>query len=93
MSAMENMVRTVLRALDVDVDTLKAEVTGRIVQFETNVQTLNTTLISLHERTARIEKTLDALCTHLKIPTAKQTETNNVDHGSRSGNAADTSLQ
>ena len=78
MSAMENLVKTILRALDVDVEALKTEVIGRVVAFEKNVETLNATLISLHERQQREEKLLLALCEHHSIDTAKIMETANV---------------
>lgn len=75
MSAMENMVRTMLKALDVDVDTVKAEVTTRIVAFEENVKTLNGTLISIMETQGRMEHNLkrlmDAQGMEYELPPAK----------------------
>jgi NAD(P)H-dependent flavin oxidoreductase YrpB (nitropropane dioxygenase family) len=76
MSAMENMVRTILKSMDIDVEAMKAEVTSRIVAFEENVKTLNSTLITLLKRTEAIENKLDALCEFHNIPTAT-TETTN----------------
>lgn len=79
MSAMENMVRTVLSAMDIDVEKMKAEVTGRIAAFEKNVETLNDTLIKLHTRSADIESKLDLLIAfHNLKPTAKTNGAANV---------------
>lgn len=62
---MEGMVRTMLRAMDVDVDVVKAEVTTRIAKFEGNIETLNNTLISIMETQARIERNQHALASAL----------------------------
>lgn len=64
-SAMEGMVRTMLRAMDIDVETVKAEVTTRILKFEGNIETLNNTLISIMETQARTERNLRALASVL----------------------------
>jgi len=64
MSAMETMVRTILSSLDIDVEAMKSEVTTRIVDFENNVKTLNSTLITLMQRTSAIENKLDLLLLH-----------------------------
>jgi len=78
MSAIEGMVRTILSALDIDVEKLKEEVTGRIKNFETNLETLNATLIALHKSNKRIEAKLDAICEYhnirVTLPTANDTE-------------------
>lgn len=77
MSAIEGMVRTILSALDIDVEKLKEEVTGRIKNFETNLETLNATLIALHKSNKRIEAKLDAICEYhnLSVLTANEEET------------------
>lgn len=84
-SAMEGAVRTLLRAMDIDVDEVKAEVTKRIEKFEGNIETLNNTLISIMEAQARMErnqhKIAAALAPDLElepIPTANG-ETRNAD--------------
>lgn len=60
-TAIETMARTILRALDVDVEALKSETITRIAQFEQNVKTLNETLILLHEGVKRIEAKQDEI--------------------------------
>lgn len=55
MSAIETLIKTVLNHLDLDVEVLKEQVTSRIKAFETNVETLNATLIAHHKSLARIE--------------------------------------
>ena len=77
MAAMDNMVRTLLKAMDVDVDAVKEEVTKRIKAFEGNLETLNTTLITIMDTQKRIEKNQQAIAAALcpdvilePIPTA-----------------------
>lgn len=77
MSAIENMVRVVLGALDIDVEQIKEQVTGRVDQFEANVKTLNDTLTLLHERTTRIEMMCETL--------VKQKEQFNLIYGKLAG--------
>lgn len=77
MAAMDNMVRTLLKAMDVDVDAVKEEVTRRIKLFEGNLDTLNGTLITIMETQKRNERNIHliaaALCPDVilePIPTA-----------------------
>lgn len=67
MSAIENMIKMVLNALDIDADTIKNEVTTRVQQFETNVQTLNAAVtrnaIDNHRNTVMLE----SICKHLNL--------------------------
>jgi DNA polymerase III psi subunit len=58
MSAMENMVQMVLKALNVDPDEIKKEVLTRVQQFEQNVTLLNTTLTGMNEKLAVQAQTL-----------------------------------
>ena len=68
MSALESMIRTVLNAMDLDVEEVKAQVTSRIKAFEQNLATLNATLISHDTRLARIEKNLVTLMAKYDLP-------------------------
>lgn len=68
MSAMENMIRTVLNAMDIDVETIKTDVLQRVKQFEDSVATLNATLISLHQESKRNAAMLESICAHLSLP-------------------------
>lgn len=61
MSAMENMVRMILKSFDVDPEAIKKDVLGRVEAFEANVKTLNDTLALLLETQARIELKLDTI--------------------------------
>lgn len=83
MSAMENMVRTVLKAMDLDVDQVKSEVTSRIVAFENNLATLNATLIAINGRLENIEKNLSALMEYhdLEYQNAKGNSHGNDERG------------
>jgi hypothetical protein len=86
-SAMEVAIRTMLRAMDVDVEAVKAEVTSRIEKFEGNVTTLNNTLISIMEAQGRTERNLAALAAalcpevELELPPAKNGVTANANNG------------
>lgn len=81
MSALETMVRTVLGALDLDVDQVKGEVTSRIKAFEANLATLNATLISLDARMSAMEKNMAALCDSAGIEYQTTKGTNNDARG------------
>lgn len=74
MTAMENAIRMVLRALDIDVESVKSDVAKRVENFEANVTTLNNTLILLHQKQRLIDEKLDLLLTEhgIEIPTAKE---------------------
>lgn len=76
MSAMEMLVKSVFNMLDLDPDQVKAEVLGRVKQFEDNVKALNTSLANIFTRTDRlphIERKLDAIMAHHSIPYPKET--------------------
>lgn len=70
MSAIENLLKTVLKVSGINIEEVKTDVTQRIAAFEANVSTLNNTLISHDQRIARIEKMLEALLQHhsLTVP-------------------------
>lgn len=81
MSAMENMVRMILKSFDVDPEAIKKDVLGRVEAFEANVKTLNDTLALLLETQARIEKKVDyifnvssAYAANVLPPTANEVE-------------------
>lgn len=61
MSAVENLLRTALKVSGIDIEEVKADVTKRVAAFEQNVETLNNTLISQHQRLATIETNLEKL--------------------------------
>lgn len=67
MSAMEGMIRTLLKAMDVDVEDVKAEVTRRIGVFEQNINTLNETLIIIMATQARMERNQQAIASALNV--------------------------
>lgn len=67
MSAMESLLKTVLNVSGIDIEEVKTEVTTRIAAFEKNVETLNNTLISQHQRLETIEKNLEVLFAHLSL--------------------------
>lgn len=58
MSAIENLLKTVLKVSGINIEEVKGEVTGRIAAFENNVKTLNETLISLAHRQGDLETNL-----------------------------------
>lgn len=68
MSAMENMIRTVLGAMDIDVEAIKKDVVVRVEQFEANINTLNATLIALRNESARNAAMIESICIHLSLP-------------------------
>ena len=83
MSAMESMIKTILKAMDLNPDVIQREVTSRIAAFEGNVQTLNATLIAHHASLANIETNLRAICAKLEIPYAeKPTAKQETENGS-----------
>lgn len=79
MSAMEQMVRTVLKAMNLDVGAIQKEVTSRIELFEGNVNTLNGTLIDLHKVQQEIRANLKLLmeAQGLQYLTASEKEKSN----------------
>lgn len=68
MSAIENMVRVVLSAMDIDVEEIKGVLMERVNKFEENVVTLNTTLIDLLKEQRRNAAMMEAVLTHLNLP-------------------------
>lgn len=59
MSAMETMAANMLKALGIDPEAIKNEVTTRVEQFETNIDRLNNTLTRIEMRLIRIEEKLE----------------------------------
>lgn len=84
MSAMEQMVRTVLKAMNLDVVAIQKEVTSRIEMFEGNVSTLNSTLISMLQTQERIEfnlrRMMEANGMEYLQPPASKEKTNGTQH-------------
>ncbi len=91
MSAMENMVRTMLRAMDIDVDTVKQEVTSRIEKFEGNIETLNNTLIDIMATQRRVEQNqhaiAQALCPEVNLAPIPAPPANNGAASNDTGNS------
>ncbi|MDE2019761.1 MAG: hypothetical protein KGJ13_05455 [Patescibacteria group bacterium] len=75
MSAIENMVRALLRHLNIDEQELKKNVIERVQQFEAHISTLNSTLIAHHEALARIERSLERIEQYI-VSTANERENN-----------------
>ena len=67
MSAMERLLKTVLNVSGVDIEEVKREVTTRIAAFEKNVEVLNNTLISQHQRLANLEANIERLFAHFQV--------------------------
>lgn len=59
MSAMETMAANMLKALGIDPEAIKNEVTTRVEQFEQNIDRLNGTLTRIEMRLIRIEEKLE----------------------------------
>ena len=67
MSAIENMIKMVLNALDIDADTIKTEVTNRVQQFEVNVNSLNAAVTRNAIDNTRNAVMLERICEHLGL--------------------------
>lgn len=61
MSAIDSMVKTLLRAMDIDPVEVEKMVTGRVKIFEDNLDLLNNTLIKQEHRLTDLEANIKAL--------------------------------
>lgn len=68
MSAMDGMVKTLLKGFGVDPEEVKGEVTKRIAAFEQNINVLNSTLVCILETQKRIERNQHRIAAMLSIP-------------------------
>ncbi len=84
MSAMdkmlENLVTTVLKSMDIDVETLKATVTTHIANFERNVQAMNDTLAAHQKSLERIEIRIASVQEKLGLPITPPTASKEKKH-------------
>lgn len=67
MSAVEKMLATALKALDLPVEEIKAQVTTRIAQFEQNVKSVETALITIMRRQEQHDAILRAIAAQLGL--------------------------
>lgn len=92
MSAMENMVRMILKSFDVDPEAIKKDVLGRVEAFEANVKTLNDTLALLLETQHDLERNLAELMLNGGLRYTKQTAKPNGDDNAATGHYTGTPL-
>jgi uncharacterized coiled-coil protein SlyX len=82
MSAIENMVKVIFHALDIDVEEMKKDIAERIAMFERNVEILNATLIEHHAMLQRIEAKLDVIVQDKHDPRVPVLRLTNSSHAS-----------
>jgi len=83
MSAMEGMIKTILKAMDLNPDVIQREVTSRIAAFEGNVKTLNDTLIELNKGVENLRLNQRAICAAQNIPYIEMTANEENENGRR----------
>lgn len=65
MSALDSMMGTIIKAMGLDMDQVKAEFTNRIAMFESNVKILNETLISIKKDQEELRNSLEIVAQHI----------------------------